>query len=142
MNDKAERTRKANDLILTIANYGRKFFQHNGRISRFELDARGRIWFIDAYRESRIYTHYAHGHWRGFSEGGTLRDLVIALRKYIASGTQLNPSYLGPYPEWYSSGDPWGYGEDMLKISQAAVDLQIVLPTPMRTLKSIAGDFV
>jgi predicted RNA-binding Zn ribbon-like protein len=85
MNDKAERTRKANDLILTIANYGRKFFQHNGRISRFELDARGRIWFIDAYRESRIYTHYAHGHWRGFSEGGTLRDLVIALRKHIKS---------------------------------------------------------
>jgi len=140
MNDKAARLKKANNLILTIANCGRKFFQHNERISRFELDARGRIWFIDAYRESRIYTHYTHGRWQGFSEGGTLRDLVIALRKYIASGTQLNPSYLGPYPEWYSNGDPWGYGEDMPKISQAAVDLQIILPTPIRTLKSFLDE--
>jgi len=140
--EKQSRLESANQLLNAIASCGRRFFAHHGRVSRFELDAGGRVWFVDAYREARIYTHHANGHWRGFSEGGTLRSLVIALRDYIQTGKPIPSGYVGPWPEWYSAGDPWGYGEDMAKISQAAMDLHIVLPTPIRTLESIAGDSV
>lgn len=121
---KKERAEQANRFIAVIAGCGRKFFAHNGRVSRFDVDARGRVWFIDAYREARIYTHY-EGRWRGFSEGGTLRDLVIRLRDFIRDGT-MAAIHLGPWPEWLCNGDPWGYGHDMLKVRQAAQAVGVV----------------
>jgi hypothetical protein len=124
--NKSERLQKANALLETIADCGRKFFRHNDLVSRFELDRRGRIWFIDAYRSARIYTHYTRGRWRGFSEGGTLRDLVIALRNYIATGKLINPVHFGPWPDWYCDGDVWGYGQDMEKVRAKAIELEII----------------
>ncbi len=125
MSEKDKRLEQANELLKVIANCGRKFFFHNGRVSHFEIDGRGRVWFIDAYREARIYTHYIQGRWHGFSEGGTLRDLVIRLRDYILSGKQVGKVF-GPFPDWYSDGDPWGYGSDMQFVYQSAVRLAIV----------------
>jgi hypothetical protein len=126
IDSKQFRMAKANELLRVIAGCGRKFFSHQGRVSRFELDSRGRVWFIDAYREARIYTHYASG-WsrRGFSEGGTLRDLVIRLRIYIQDERDLGRA-LGPYPDWYSGGDPWGYGADMRIVFDAATKIGMV----------------
>jgi hypothetical protein len=121
---KADRLKQANDLIQIIASCGRHFFSHDGRISKFELDARGRIWFVDAWREARIYTHYTQGVWHGFSEGGTLRDVVIRLRDFIRMGKQCGAAF-GPWPGWYSQGDPWGYGSDMQVIAAAAYRLGI-----------------
>lgn len=111
---KAERLQASNRVIEFIATHGRKFFGYSTTISRFELDARGRIWFVDWYRGDRIYTHYTKGSWHGFSEGGTLRALVVWLRDYIQDGNTINfHVHFGPWPKWLCGGDPWGYGSDM-----------------------------
>ena len=111
---------------MVIASYGRRFFTHQGRVSRFELDAGGRVWFVDAFAGARIYTHHTNGRWRGFSEGGTLRSLVIALRDYIQTGKPVPSGHLGPWPDWYSAGDPWGYGDAMPLVTKAAVELNLI----------------
>lgn len=117
--EKAERVKRANEFISVIASCGRKFFSHNGRVSRIEIDQNGRMWFVDAYRESKIYIAY-NGRWSGFSEGGTLRSLVIQLRKYIlGEDFAFNLSH----PSWWCGGDPWGYGDDMETIRTAAKSL-------------------
>lgn len=112
MTTKQNRVEMANETLCAIASCGRKFFAHDGRVSRFELDHRGRVWFIDKYTQKRIYTHYRY-EWIGFSEGGTLRALVERLRDFIATGRQLPLLVFGPWPEWVCGGDLWGYGEDM-----------------------------
>ena len=111
---KKDRAEQASRFLATIASCGRKFFAHNGRVSRFEVDDRGRIWFVDAYRERRIYTHY-EGRWSGFSEGGTLRSLVCKLRDFIRTGEQQRLHI-----------DLWGYGSDMDSVRTAAVACGIV----------------
>lgn len=133
MYKKFERLEKANKIIQTIAGCGRKFFSHGDKVSHFFIDERGRVWFIDAYTDKAIYTHYTQGRWRGFSEGGTQRSAVIALRDYITKGLTLW-SFFGPWPEWYSAGDPWGYGSDMQTVYQSAVSLGIV-PAPNNHLQ-------
>lgn len=49
LKQKRIRAEHANDLIKTIASHGRKFFLHanSGRLAKFEVDNRGRVWFID-----------------------------------------------------------------------------------------------
>lgn len=123
--EKKERARKANDLIAYFGSRGRMFFNHSGKISHMEVDERGRIWFINAYNGKRIYTHY-NGRWRGFGEGGTLRDLIIRLRDYIQTGKDIG-KMLGPFPDWYSNGDPWGYKEDMELVYIKALELGIAV---------------
>lgn len=122
---KEERLAKANQMIRAIASCGRKFFAYQDRVSRFDVDGRGRVWFIDKYTQKRIYTHYA-GQWRGFSDGGTLHGVAVALREFIIHGKQLRPTTFGPWPEWICGGDLWGYGEDMQSVRDAAKDLGIV----------------
>ena len=125
---KEERTKIANEMLNAIASCGRRFFAHDGRVSRFELDERGRIWFVDKYTQKRIYTHYRY-EWLGFSDGGTLRSLVLRLRDFIATGARLPMSTFGPWPEWVCGGDLWGYGEDMEAVREAARRLGIIQKT-------------
>ena len=80
---------------------------------------------MDAYCEARIYTHHTNGRWHGFSEGGTLRSLAIALRDYIQTGKPIPSGHLGPWPEWYSAGAPWGYGDAMKLVTEVATDLKV-----------------
>jgi hypothetical protein len=94
-------------------------------VSYFDFDDLGRVWFVDAYSQARIYPHHTAGRWRGFSGGDTLCDVVIRLRDFILTGKQAGNSF-GPWPEWYSQGDPWGYGADMQVIYLAAVRLGII----------------
>lgn len=112
---KAERLGHANALIEIISRHGRRFFRNreSGAIARLELDARGRLWWIDDYRGSRVYTGKVMGYphrWRGFSHGGTLRSLVEALRGYILRGELLHPEYIAPSRIDPKNGDIWGYG--------------------------------
>lgn len=128
-----ERLIAANTLIEAIATHGRRFFSLRAdcpdwtgqdRISRLLMDRYGRIWFIDKYRESLILMSHT-GNWKGFSEGGTLAALVMALYRYIMTGEPLHGS-VGPWPAWYSDGDPWGYGDDMQAVRDVAINLGLL----------------
>jgi hypothetical protein len=135
--EEVERTQMANEFIAAIAGCGRKFFSHNGEVSRLELDARGRVWFIDKYSQKRIYTHYRYD-WRGFTEGGTLRSLVSRLRDFIKTGKQVPRRAFWHDPSPHPDGDYWGYGpEDMAIVQRTALSLGIVadsdLTAPTRT---------
>lgn len=122
---KAERKRRvevANQAIGIISSHGRKFFSlaaegrtvAENRISRFELRDNGRLWFIDKYSQKPIYVMWRRGHWRSFSEGGTLRDLVCAMADWIVGRKDTFPlNHFGPWSEWVCQGDLWGYGVEM-----------------------------
>lgn len=120
--EREQRLQLANAFIAVIAGTGRHFFAHEGHVSQFALDHRQRIWFVDAYTHRRIYTHY-RGRWRGFTQGGTMRALVEALRDYIRDGAK--PALgLGPWPSWICDGDLWAYGEDaMQEVRRVAAEL-------------------
>ena len=114
---KTERLGHANALIEIISRHGRRFFRNreSGAIARLELDASGRLWWIDEYRGSRVYTGKVMGYphrWRGFSHGGTLRSLVEALRGYVLRGELLHPEYIAPSRIDPTNGDIWGYGAE------------------------------
>lgn len=123
---KSERAEIANQLVSAISACGRRFFAHDDRTARFEVDPRGRVWFIDAYSQRRIYTHYRY-EWRGFTNGGTLRELIERLRDYIRTGERQRLN-LGPWPQCYCDGDLWGYGDDMHTVRSAAARLGLVAP--------------
>lgn len=132
--DRNERLEAANEMLKAVASCGRKFFAFEDRVSRFELDDRGRIWFVDKYTQKRIYIAYK-GSWKPFSDGGTLRALVERLRDFIQQAKPLPPSIFGPWPEWVCGGDLWAYGEDMQQVREAAIRLGVIQNT------SATGDF-
>jgi hypothetical protein len=111
------RLHNVNEFIRFIGDHGRRFFYHKGTYAHMTIDLRGRVWFVDDYTEERIYTHRS-GHWRGFSHGGTLRNLVEVFRDHIKKGVQIHPSYLTT-KSWMGSEHPWGYPNDSLKILHA-----------------------
>ena len=123
--DKAERLAKANEFIRIIATHGRKFFNHEGSISRLLFDDQGRVSFFDSYSKRYVYT-YGNGRWKGFTNGGTLRNLIVRLREYIQgkieTGDQLFmilPMYNRNKLMW--PDHPWGYPEaDMTIVIEAA----------------------
>lgn len=117
----------ANALLDHISNLGRRFFHHAGRVSRFEVDDRGHIWFIDKYTTCRLYCHGSEAltDYR-FTEGGTLRRLCLALRDFIRTGKPLG-RHLGPFPDWICEGDPWDYGlENMAALREQAYYLGLL----------------
>lgn len=78
------------------------------------------------YSGKRIFTHDTvwGGKWRGFTHGGTLRDLVKEFRDYICTGEPLHPGYLGP--ERFNDSNIWGYDEaDMQSVREQAGALPV-----------------
>lgn len=122
-----ERLVLANNLIEVIASTGRHFFRNGDTVSRFELDSRSRLWLLDCYG-ARIYLHYKYWQ-RGFSGGGTLRNLINALKAYILVGYPVPPGHFGPWPQSIHDGDLWGYGADMETVRAAAEKLYEVIAT-------------
>lgn len=115
--ERAKRVAIVNDFIRVMADNGRRFFYHesSGRYAELQMDERGRIWFIDEHSGDRIYTHYRY-RWRGFSGGGTMRELVCGFRDFVMTGKKLASRAFGPWPDWYCGGDLWGYGKDATEI--------------------------
>ncbi|MDE1464814.1 hypothetical protein [Spartinivicinus poritis] len=129
---KQQRLEAVNELIKVIASCGRCFFSENAYgfkqvenpfISTMEIDERGKIWFIDSETKERIYTHYQH-RWKNFSQGGTLRGLIESFRNYISKGHQLRANYFQP-DMGNGFRNPWGYGDDILIVKEAALRLGI-----------------
>lgn len=139
---KQQRLEHANQLIAVIARHGRRFFYNQTRnaTAHFKLDHRGRVWFIDDYSGQRIYTHRAgfQSRWRGFSHGGTLRDLVERMHDYIVSGQQLSSHWLGPERS-YTEGNIWGYAQDAMDaVRREGAELPIIRPSASTTPQSQA----
>ncbi|WP_446903034.1 hypothetical protein [Burkholderia sp. YIM B11467] len=132
MNTKIERVEHANQLIQVIGAHGRRFFyntQHD-RYARIEVDARGKIWFVDDYTQKRVYTHNK-GRWRVFSHGGTLRSLVGRMRDYITTGWQLPRGVIAPSYIGNRSDNIWGYSPEAAEaVRAAAFELPIVATAP------------
>lgn len=97
-----------------------------------EVDARGKVWFIDDYSGTRVFTHETvwGGRWRGFTHGGTLKDVVKAFRDYICTGKQLHPGYLGP--ERFDDSKIWGYDEAGMKAAREQAGALPVFRQPER----------
>jgi hypothetical protein len=114
---KRQRCEQVNHAIRIIGAHGRRFFfnQVADRYASMEVDQRGKIWFIDDYSARRIFTHKTNwgGRWRGFSHGGTLRNMVEAFRDYIRTGDPVHLGYLGP--ERFNDSNIWGYDEAGMK---------------------------
>jgi hypothetical protein len=131
---KAERVEHANQLIQVIARHGRRFFydQKSDTTARLEVDHRGKVWFHDHYSKARVYTHPATfgNSWRGFTHGGTLRQLVEDMRDYVMTGRQIWISSLGPQRNSDQS-NIWGYEElAMAKVRKEGSLLPIIDGNP------------
>lgn len=83
------------------------------------------MWFLDDYTRKRIYTHYK-GRWRGFTHGGTIKQLIESLRDYITRGELLPAGIFGPWPDWYCGGDLWGYDSAMETVRTKAMLLEML----------------
>lgn len=132
MSTKAERAAHANQLIKAISNHGRRFFwfDREQRTASMEVNERGRVYFVDDYTGKRIDTHY-RGCWRGFSHGGTLRDLVEKLRDYIRDEIKIPIFYIAPNRGAIDGNfDMWGYGEDACKALQNEVASLPIIQLP------------
>jgi hypothetical protein len=116
---KAARLEQANALIHAISSHGRRFFycEDRDRIAKFEIQDK-RIKFIDDW--SGMSMQCLEGRrWKGFSHGGTMKNLIQKLSNYIRLGEKLNigiiaPAYLfGPVQSDIEEGEPesniWGY---------------------------------
>ncbi|WP_313416812.1 hypothetical protein [Pseudomonas oryzihabitans] len=119
--DKQQRCELVNQAIRIIASYGRQFFycKSQDTWASMEVDARGRVWFVDQRSRARIYTHEATfgNDWNGFTHGGTLRNLVELFRDYIRTGQPLHPGYLGHERE--DGSNIWGYEPEALATVRA-----------------------
>lgn len=128
---KHERLAEANNLIKTISDYGRRFFYSakNDRVAHMMIGHRGHIYFVDDYSGKAIYVAY-NGHWRGWSHGGTLRDLIKELANFVRTGKQLSPNWIGP--QRFDDSNIWGYAEDeMVKCrAEAAKSPALRAPQP------------
>ena len=130
-----ERLAKANKAIEIIASYGRRFFydRKTDRVARIEMDERGRLWWIDEYSGKRIYMHY-DGRWRGFTHGGTMRNLARHMKDYILYGILL-PRHTLHWPDHFCGGDLWDYGADMQTVQDKLFELGICQATASRAKK-------
>lgn len=132
--ERPQRLAVANRIIEAVGSCGRRFLSTNSdlpvvhahpRFSRFEMMGNGSLWYVDKYREARVYVSYDCA-WRSgwghmFSDGGTMLFLMRHLRDHITKGAPVNPAYFGPFKQWSCGGDPWGYGADMA-VLRAKVD--------------------
>jgi hypothetical protein len=130
--EKQQRVDLANELIRVISEHGRRFFYNKtaDRIARLEIDERGRVWWIDDYKETRVYTHAAGfgNRWSGFSHGGTLRSLVESMRDYIVTGRRIGRWRIATERS-FTNGDIWDYGQEAAQAVRAeAFALPIMEP--------------
>lgn len=155
--ERAERAHRVNRFIAEVASCGRRFFDHAGRaapdrhpatrdgVSRFVVvwprealrppaeagkpNGQPTLRFADAYTGALLSANRQNGRWKGFSQGGTLRSLVLRFQRYVMSGNNrylLTAADVGPWPDWAAGGDVWGYGEAAMKrVRSKARDLSL-----------------
>lgn len=124
--ERLERLQHANQLIKVISSHGRRFFWNElaQRVARMEMDARGKLWWLDDYRGKRICIEKMGGYehsWRGFSHGGTLKELAQMMRNYVKTGRRISIGHI--------AASYWGYDGDAVDACRAeAMDIPIIRP--------------
>lgn len=111
--EKQARVEHINALIGTIAKYGRRFFYCEKRqaTAKMMMSGRGHLYWQDDYTNKLIYVAYRY-EWRGFSHGGTLKDLVRQFAHYIRTGDKIDIGWIGPDRRNITNGNIWGYAPD------------------------------
>jgi hypothetical protein len=136
-----DRAQTVNQLLVLISQTGRNFFRHRIRtdgiggtvdvVSYFEVTRAGTLWFTDGYTQQALNcARPTSWQWerhfdRHFTEGGTLKDLVLKLAGFIMTGKRLPATTFGPWPTWISQGDLWGYGGAMAVVREQAQTLGV-----------------
>lgn len=124
------RMEQVNASIRVIGSLGRRFLSENSDrrnpvenpwFAHFTVDQRNEIWFMDRYTRKGILIRLRE--WPGFSDGGTLRDLVTHMAAYIEGREPFPMRHFGPAPKWCSNGDPWAYGDDMQKVRDGVASI-------------------
>lgn len=113
--NKAQRCARANEFIKVIANCGRRFFYFGpkDRYGHFFIGHDGHLRWRDEYTNKAIYLS-GNGNWhRGFSNGGTLKDVIRMFAHYIRKNRPVNLHQ-------FRIDGPWGYGEAMAQVVDAA----------------------
>jgi hypothetical protein len=126
---KRRRIAKANQVLEIIASHGSHFFRHHDDISRLELGEQARIWLVDSGTGKKVYTAFV-GSWKNFSDGYTMRVIVVNLCRYIHTGELVAWQLFGPWPHYDADGDPWGYGESMDQVRAEVRALGILTQLP------------
>lgn len=128
-----ERLEAANSLIGVIASCGRRFWfnPETGAVARMDIDDCGKIWWVNEWfarpEHERLCMSVGNRNLlrRGWTHGGTLRDLAAALCDFVKTGKPMDSFRLGPWLEC-GDGDMWGYGyENMQTIREAALRLGV-----------------
>ena len=119
----AARQQQVHAIIRVIGSHGRHFLSENSDhralvenpfFAHFRVDDRRELWYVDRYSRKDILVR--HSEWPGFSDGGTLRDLIKHFADYISGeAKEINMRHFGPFPEWSCGGDLWGYGKDEMQ---------------------------
>lgn len=134
-----ERVKHANALIRVISDHGRRFFFNTDskRVAHIELDGRGKLFWIDDYRATRVCMEKVGGYetdWRGFSHGGTLKDLARQMREYIKTGERISIAWICRQ-QLGGNGDIWGYGEAAAEATRtAAMALPIIRTSSLKAV--------
>lgn len=132
LRERRQRATKVNELVKVIGTNGRCFFCHKDTFAEMVVDDNCRLWWRDEWRGTMIYLHYKF--WGvGFSNGGTLRSLVNNFKDFVMTERPLPEKVFGPWPSWYSNGDPWGYGSGMQVVRQKALELGLLVETAVAT---------
>jgi hypothetical protein len=120
LNSRAYRVKICNAIVQEISRRGRNFFHHKGRTARFELSARGRLFWVDEYKGDNVNVYNKVTGRKKFTNGGTMWALVLDMVDFIQQGkySNHNHGYGGLYcPHW-------GYPEeDMQAIQKLAKEM-------------------
>lgn len=126
MSDITDRLSAANELLKAIGREGPQFFycDVNERFSSFTV-FREKVLFTDDYTGVQFEVK-SGGKWKGFSHGGTLRELVVMIADYILTGKQIPMGYIGL--ERHDGSYIWGYcAEDIAKVREKAALTGVML---------------
>ena len=128
---RAHRVEQVNFLLKSISGCGRGFFKREGVQAYFLLLLPAQAVFVDEWTGKQIRPRQTARRWVGFTGGGTMRDLVLALYGYIMRGTPIPAYSLGPWPEHCCDGDLWGYGKDNMGALRILAQASGILSRPL-----------
>lgn len=119
---KEYRMKQANDLIMLIANRGRRFFDYTsvkrpgnisvlGSVSKFIIK-NNRVYFKDGYNQKEMFAYNQH-YLKYLTNGGTMKALVLDLSEFIRTGKPTNGN--NGYGGVYAPPSHWGYPEEEME---------------------------